>query len=607
MKTRLNFIMRIFALAAMVCAGSLAWAQEYSHVRIVRLSFEEGTVNLARPNVPGITQASANMPIQEGFVLSTQEGSFAEVEFENTSTARVGQLSQLVFNQLALDPNGNKLNGMELQQGYATFTIYPENNDVYQVRAGTLTVTPDYEKGTRFRVDVDGANARVEVFKGTVEVSGSFGLERVSKNTSLEFDPNDDARVHLAHGLTKDAWDEWVEQREEEAQLARRKSPPSYYTNEVSSYLYGWNDLYYFGSWSYIPGYGSCWIPTVGSGWVPFSYGYWSWYPGFGYTWISYEPWGWIPFHYGNWVYQTGYGWAWVPGGFGAWAPAPVSWYQGSTWVAWSPRPLRPRPGAGSMPGRGSCPEQGCTTMETTNAFRAGIPVRGHRPWVNVSDAESVETLKIAPPERERPMASSTDARGQGGMRSPSSPASNTNYGAAADSTSGRIVYDPRSGGFVNGRDGNTSAPTRVETPVPLHAAPTGASSDQERFPAPSPQPLRGTSSPTSFPSPSPQASHHASPRMGVEPAHSSDSTFERTLSTWGSGGSSSSGSSRGSAGSWSAPSSSSGSWSRGSSGSSSVSAPRSSGGGSVSRAPSGGGGGGRTVSSPRSSASPRQ
>ena len=40
----------------------------------------------------------------------------------------LGELSKLLFHQLALDANGNKLNGMTFEQGYATFHFLPEHN-----------------------------------------------------------------------------------------------------------------------------------------------------------------------------------------------------------------------------------------------------------------------------------------------------------------------------------------------------------------------------------------------------------------------------------------------------------------------------------------------
>jgi Family of unknown function (DUF6600)/FecR protein len=598
----------VWGLSALLCAGALAWAQEYSHVRIVRLSFEEGTVNLTRPNVPGAEEASVNTPIQEGFSLSTLPDSFAEVEFENASTARIGQLSELGFNQLALDVNGSKLNGMELRQGYATFTIFPENGDVYQVQAAQVSVTPSTDKTVTFRVDVDGANVRVEVFKGAVDVGGSFGSQRLAKDDVLEFDPGEDEPLHVSHGITKDAWDEWVEQREQEAQLARRKSPPGYYTNQTNSYLYGWNDLYYYGNWSYVPGYGSCWIPAVGAGWIPYSYGQWTWYPGLGYTWVSFEPWGWLPFHYGGWIYQTGIGWAWVPDNFGAWSPALVSWYQGQTWVAWSPRPLRPRPGGGPLPTQSGCPGPACTTMQTSQAFRTGVPVQGHRPWLDVRGSDAVEKPTIAPAQAVFHGTGTTAAAGTEGVRTPagsltrpggapSGTAPRVGSGAAGDASQGGIVYDSTEGRFVNGRGVGPARPIITETSAPASSGTETRTPDapRESSPAPATQEKpawEGTSAPRA--GPAAEGSHHVSPRTGVESSHPM-STFDKILNSWGvsnssRGRSSSSGSSSSSSGGWSSSSSGGSSGSSSSSGST-RSAP------SMSSSSGGGGGGGRAAS----------
>ena len=76
-------------------ASVALWWQELSHVRIVRLSFTEGTVTVQRADVEEWATAPVNTPIQEGFKVSTAENAFAEVEFENSSTARIGQLSLL--------------------------------------------------------------------------------------------------------------------------------------------------------------------------------------------------------------------------------------------------------------------------------------------------------------------------------------------------------------------------------------------------------------------------------------------------------------------------------------------------------------------------------
>src|SRR5215472_17226145 len=163
------------ALLGIVCLGAALplSAQPNSHVRIVRLSFAEGTVSIQRPDVTGWTTAPANTPIQEGFQLSTGKTSFAEVEFENGSTARIGELSRLEFIELSLAPSGGKVNRLTFSQGYATFHVTPGPDDIYEVSVARAKLTP---KGkAEFRADLDGANLRVEVFKGAVECSGPQG------------------------------------------------------------------------------------------------------------------------------------------------------------------------------------------------------------------------------------------------------------------------------------------------------------------------------------------------------------------------------------------------------------------------------------------------
>ena len=87
--------------AGLLSLPALLVAEEgLSHVRVVRLSYLSGTAAVQRPGSTEWAKASVNTPIQEGFKVSTTQGSFAEVEFENGSTARLGELSQIEFSQL---------------------------------------------------------------------------------------------------------------------------------------------------------------------------------------------------------------------------------------------------------------------------------------------------------------------------------------------------------------------------------------------------------------------------------------------------------------------------------------------------------------------------
>ncbi|HEV2495327.1 MAG TPA: FecR family protein [Terriglobia bacterium] len=350
-------------------------SEGYSHARVVRLSFVEGTVTVQRPDMTDWATAPANTPIQEGFKLSTAGDSFAEVEFENAdSTARLGQQSLLEFSQLALTPDGGKVNHLVLDQGYATFHFVPADNDDYEVKAGDTTVKPQGKAEFRLDLDQEG-RMRVEVFKGSVEAAGPGGDTTVAKNGVLEVAPGESYQI--AQGITKDDWDQWVEQRDEGQAVAQAPTPGPY--TATSGNLYGWSDLSYYGDWGYLPDYGNVWFPPVGAGWSPYSMGRWCWYPGFGYTWISFEPWGWLPFHYGGWFFDAALGWFWTPLSFGVWSPALVTWYQGPGWVGWAPRPTRlPRHVPHSTPSGGT---QNCTagrtcmTAVSLDVLREGKPV----------------------------------------------------------------------------------------------------------------------------------------------------------------------------------------------------------------------------------------
>jgi len=341
--------------------------QHYSHARVVRLSFTEGAVTTQRPDLPDWSTAPVNTPIQEGFKLSTGENSFAEVEFENAlSTARIGQLSLLEFNQLALAPDGGKVNRLTLSQGYGTFHFVPSEQDVYEVKAGDTTLTPNGK--AEFRVDLDEGQVRVEVFKGSVEASNQEGPQTLTKNMVLELRSGEPAGV--AQGITKDDWDAWVAQRDETKVAVQAPASSGAYSAAASSNLYGWNDLYNYGDWGFAPGYGTAWFPDVAFGWSPYSYGRWAWYPGFGYTWIPGETWGWLPFHYGSWFFDPVFGWGWIPGGFGYWSPGLVTWYQGPGWVGWAPQGVTHVRTAGGCP-----PGRSCATVVTTTTLQNGKPV----------------------------------------------------------------------------------------------------------------------------------------------------------------------------------------------------------------------------------------
>lgn len=385
-------LMSVMLAAALVCLQLTAMAKEkdndagYSHVRVVRLSFVDGTVLVRRPGSMEWSKAAVNTPIEQGFSLSTDDNSYAEIEFENGSTARLGQLSQIDFTELALSPRGAKINRMMFDHGYATFHVTGQHGDTYSVQAGTTTLTPSNK--AEFRTDFSNGTLRVEVFDGSVDAANSAQpgkMAKVTKDKALTISPQTEDAFNITHGLTKDSWDKWVHERDQQTTLAFNDSSVS-----PSSSIYGWSDLDTYGEWGYFPGYGYGWSPFVAAGWTPFSMGQWSFYPSLGYTWISSEPWGWLPFHYGSWNYLPSFGYFWVPGSFGAFSPATVAWFTGPGYVGWAPM------GAGGAP---VCAVgKACVTAVKPATLQNGAPVNSTtRVTVNANQLVRIENPRLAP------------------------------------------------------------------------------------------------------------------------------------------------------------------------------------------------------------------
>jgi Family of unknown function (DUF6600)/FecR protein len=325
-------------LVLAACASLLAAADTHgglSHVRVVRLSYVSGTVAVKKPGSTEWAKAIVNTPLQEGFSLETSQNSYAEVEFENGSTARFGENSHVDFTQLAMDSEGNKLNEMTFDRGYGTFHVEPEHGDVYRVKVAGVTVVPDGK--SEFRTDIAGDHLRLEVFNGSVRAERQGESVKVGKDKLVNLDAQGGGPMNVQAGVVKDSWDQWTHARDQQAILARNDSPLP-----TRNYLYGWNDLDAYGEWAFLPGFGYGWVPYAPAGWVPYSSGMWSWYAGMGWTWIDSEPWGWMPYHYGMWDYDASLGWFWMPNGFSTWSPALVTWMSGPGWYGWAPRGARP-------------------------------------------------------------------------------------------------------------------------------------------------------------------------------------------------------------------------------------------------------------------------
>ncbi|HEU5411818.1 MAG TPA: DUF6600 domain-containing protein [Candidatus Acidoferrales bacterium] len=324
-------ILMIFALMNVPRAVR---ASDLSYARIVRLSVVTGDVQVSRPAHPAWEAASVNMPVMQGMAIGTNDG-FAEVQFEDGTTAWIAPNTLVQFTELAL-ADGGRITKLTLGQGTMSVLTELRKGDAFSLASGDETITTP--KNALFRIDAFHDGASVSVLGGQAEVASATGTMQVPKGKTFAFRSKSKDQAQENTGLRAnpkmDSWDKFVVARAEQTQTEAAQSAS--YVN--APFSYGMADLSQYGNWSYFPGQGYGWQPMgMGNCWMPFMNGGWDFMPGFGWSWVSSEPWGWMPYHFGNWDYLPSNGWTWFPSGFDAWDPAPVNWYSAGNQVGWWP------------------------------------------------------------------------------------------------------------------------------------------------------------------------------------------------------------------------------------------------------------------------------
>ena len=285
-------------------------AQATSHVRIVRLSYVDGKVEMDRANGQGLERAMLNAPIVEGTRIVTGRDGLAEIEFEGNATIRLGEATEVRFRQLLMNDEGDRVNEVELVRGTLYFNARGKN-EIDRVVAAERTFVLRRDSDVRFQTSGDQVQAAV--LKGELTIDNNGRIERVSKKETLTVDANNPSAAVIAKGVDEISLDRWNNERAA-YQTAYSYNNFGYGSSRMG---FGYADLAYYGGWMDVPGYGSVWQPYGAAswmGWNPYLSGTWMFTPGFGYAWSSAYPWGWLPYHYGAWSYLPAYGWFWAPG-----------------------------------------------------------------------------------------------------------------------------------------------------------------------------------------------------------------------------------------------------------------------------------------------------
>lgn len=323
-----RFFLLGFAILALTAATGSVWASDLGYARIVRISMVNGDVQVSRSG-HSWEPAAQNMPVMQGMTIGTNDG-YAEVQFEDGSTAWISRDTLVQFTELAL-ADGSRISKLTLGEGTLSVMTELRRADTFSVSTSAETMAVG--KDSFFRVDCFHDGASVSVLAGELQVASGSGTETVKKGQTLAYESKLN-KVSLKAKPKFDDWDRWTVSRARATQVETAQSS-SYVTPPFS---YGLADMSGYGNWNYFAGYGYGWQPYgMGNCWMPFSNGGWNFYPGFGWTWISAEPWGWVPYHFGSWDYLPYSGWTWFPSDMGFWDPAPVEWYSTGDQVGWWP------------------------------------------------------------------------------------------------------------------------------------------------------------------------------------------------------------------------------------------------------------------------------
>jgi len=473
---------RLLLLAAVV---SLVWvvpsAALDSNVRIVRLSFISGDVQLDRHEGQGYERAIMNMPIVQGNRLWTRgEDALAEVEFEDGSTLRLAPGATVEFQELWLRNSGEKVSSIELRSGTAYLDVHSHMGE-FRITAGGQQISVTHP--VRFRVFADNGQFKVAVYKGDLDVRSGENQVEVRNGETFTLDLSDSRQYNLAKSITEGSYDDWNQERErytESYGSAATYSADSNYDSFSPAYSYGLADLAYYGNYFYAPGWGLMWRPYyAAAGWNPFMDGAWAWYPQFGYAWVSPYPWGWMPYRYGSWNFVPGYGWAWAPGNaWTAWSPVTGVNHPPTGWAGPHPPLFPPQPGSADVvpvgkgwsaavggpqaPAPGTVPHRGwsAASMPFGWAENNGIVRSFHSDGATLLPAVGVPAAKTktsAQPASAAPHGASSP-RPRSPMRGnrPASPPARGMPGApASHSMGGGFSHSPGGSGVSHGGGGH--------------------------------------------------------------------------------------------------------------------------------------------------------
>lgn len=385
------------AVLALLAAAGIARADDGGQqTRAVRLSYVQGQVQISQGNQSISSEAAANMPLFEGYQITTGQDGQAEIQFEDGSVARIAPDSGLTLSIL----RGQGSNGeaeMVLNGGLGYFELQGgDQAGRIDVRFGDAVVTA--AGFTVMRVDTDTPPGALAVFSGNAHVVQGDALSLdLHGDESLTLNASNPSQYNLAETVETNSWDQWNSDRDQ-AMQAEAGTQTQATNNFVNNENPAWNDLNANGNWYNVPGQGYVWSPymAANAGWDPYGCGQWMWMPPYGYIWVSCQSWGYMPYACGTWNFYSSFGWGWSPGMGGCnpwWRSGYGNGYYGGPNIGTAPSGYRPviRPPTVLHPPKGRFPRP--VIVDRMPKRFSGAPLRQINAPVMIA-GHSVEPLK---------------------------------------------------------------------------------------------------------------------------------------------------------------------------------------------------------------------
>ncbi|HEV2643457.1 MAG TPA: DUF6600 domain-containing protein, partial [Candidatus Elarobacter sp.] len=260
-------------------------------VGVARISLIQGAVAVQRGDSATPLAAAINAPVLGADYVTTGDGARAEIQFDGSTSVRLGADVQMRFTHL--DTADREL---QLAAGTVDLRLLRGTDGRSQIDTPSISVRPRATGSYRVSVDAAG-RTQVTVRSGAADIVTSQGTQALVAGTTLLAQGSAaNPTIQSGDALAYDDFDRFNRERDDREQ--RALADAAYAAPGVA----GIDDLDGYGRWVTDGGYGRVWVPyTVASTWAPYRDGRWVWEEGFGWTWLGYEPWGWAPYHYGRW------------------------------------------------------------------------------------------------------------------------------------------------------------------------------------------------------------------------------------------------------------------------------------------------------------------